>query len=174
MCFNANMGSFLARSDYAGNVGDIYFQWGSGPRPADAVAGRGFSGGIDSITGIFFQHTPMPMTDIEDGTSSTCLVAEKYLNPDHYADGESVGDDQSCWMGDSWDMNRYTNKTLLPAQDCPGADNQFIFGSAHAGSFNMAFCDGHVSPVAYDIDARVYSCLGNRKDHTPVDDAELH
>ncbi|MBN1588733.1 MAG: DUF1559 domain-containing protein [Pirellulales bacterium] len=173
MCYNANIRSPLARSDYAGNVGDVYYQWGSGPTPTQAAAGTGFSSRVDSITGLFFQQKPMKISDIEDGTSSTCLVAEKYLNPDDYADGESVGDDQSCWMGDSWDMNRWANEDLMPARDRAGVQNQFIFGSAHAGSFNMAFCDGRVNSVNYSIDSSVYRCLANRKDHTPVDEAAL-
>jgi len=173
MCFNANMSSVHARCDYAGNVGDVYFQWSEGPKPEDARNGKGFSSKVDSVTGIFFQRTPARMADIEDGASSTCLVAEKYLNPDRYLDGESHGDDQSCWMGDTWDMNRYANASLLPAQDRPGFESCLIFGSAHAGSFNMAFCDGRITTVSYQIEAEVYRCLANRKDQTPVDDATL-
>ena len=37
-------------------------------------------------------------------------------------------------------------------------------GAAHPGTFHMAFCDGHVEGVSYDIDLLVHQNNANRRD----------
>jgi prepilin-type processing-associated H-X9-DG protein len=47
------------------------------------------------------------------------------------------------------------------------------FGSAHAGAFNIAFCDGSVHSIIYEIDPTVHAMLSDRQDgQTP--DASLY
>jgi prepilin-type processing-associated H-X9-DG protein len=47
--------------------------------------------------------------------------------------------------------------------------NSVRFGSAHDRSFNMAFCDGSVHGIAYDIDPRLHAMLSDRADGHTVD-----
>ncbi|MEO1496003.1 MAG: DUF1559 domain-containing protein [Planctomycetota bacterium] len=60
-----------------------------------------------------------------------------------------------------------------PAADAPvvtendGKKNLVAFGSAHAGGLNMAFCDGSVQLVNYDVDRFVHRWNANRQDGQP-------
>jgi prepilin-type processing-associated H-X9-DG protein len=47
------------------------------------------------------------------------------------------------------------------------------FGSAHANSFNMAFCDGSVQSMSYNIDTTVHRYLGSRNDGQIIDGAKF-
>jgi prepilin-type processing-associated H-X9-DG protein len=56
---------------------------------------------------------------------------------------------------------------LTPAQQDQGSGMRF--GSAHSGGMNMAFCDGSVHSVIYEIDATVHAMLSDRQDGNTVD-----
>jgi prepilin-type N-terminal cleavage/methylation domain-containing protein/prepilin-type processing-associated H-X9-DG protein len=118
-------------------------------------------------TGVSFLRSEITMADIEDGTSNTYMVGEKYCNPDHYTDGAGVGDNEGAFTGQVDDNYRETWD--YPLQDTPGYDNANIFGSAHASSFNMAMCDGSVRSISYSIDVVLHRTLGNRADGKPLD-----
>ncbi|HTU24366.1 MAG TPA: DUF1559 domain-containing protein, partial [Pirellulales bacterium] len=59
----------------------------------------------------------------------------------------------------------------------PGAKTDsfanFRFGSAHASGFNMAFCDGSVHTILYEIDQTLYAFLSNRMDGNTIDSTLL-
>ena len=57
-----------------------------------------------------------------------------------------------------------TAEGYQPQQDRPGYNNYAAFGSAHSGGLNMAFCDGSVQTVSYDVDPWVHRNLANRMD----------
>ena len=46
----------------------------------------------------------------------------------------------------------------------PGYAGELIFGSAHSAGFNMAFCDGSVRLIQFDIDPEVHRTYGHRYD----------
>ena len=101
--------------------------------------------------------------------------------PDHYEDGEDWGDDSSIFTGVDADILRWgtagTSASgvigLAPRQDQPGLMNYEIFGSAHPGSWNAAFCDGSVQSINYGIDLLTHQRLCNRKDDQIIDSSKL-
>jgi len=182
----------LGRSDYAANSGNLNHNQQVEPGPATFAEASTFDWlfGRDGIgpsekwvmqNGITYQRSKVKLGQITDGTNHTALVGEKYLNPDRYIDGRSQGDDQNAFNGHDWDVNRYTalgatdinrNPVLpvpafrqrLPQQDRPGADPFEGFGSAHPGGIHMAFCDGSVRSISYDIDQEAWRLFGGRND----------
>jgi hypothetical protein len=75
------------------------------------------------------------------------LIGEKYIDPNHYVDGESIGDNQGPYVGDDRDSTRWADIDLPPVQDTANADFVSSFGSAHPGRFFMAMCDGSIQGV---------------------------
>jgi len=134
-------------------------------------------------TGISYLRSEVTIAMITDGTSNTYMLGEKYINPDHYLDGLDGGDNETMYCGYNSDMFRttwYDGKNAAtaytPMQDTPGwsaSDIGNIFGSAHAISCNMSFCDGSVQAINYSIDPETNRRLGNRQDDLPVDPRKL-
>jgi prepilin-type processing-associated H-X9-DG protein len=108
---------------------------------------------------------------VKDGTSNTYFVGEKYINPQHYANGQDPGDNESMYRGDDHDVARWTADP--PARDRPGLAYHKAFGSAHDSGFNMMFCDGSVRNLSFDIDIKTHRGLGNRKDGIVIDKGDL-
>jgi prepilin-type processing-associated H-X9-DG protein len=61
---------------------------------------------------------------------------------------------------------------LQPIPDAPaypaGVNGHEAFGSPHSGGMNMAFCDGSIHTISFDIDWQVHRNLGDRNDGNPV------
>lgn len=133
--------------------------------------------------GLAILRSEVPMAWITDGTSNTYMVGEKYLNPDSYLSGTDWADNESMYAGEDNDTNRTTYCPVpLPVdydsdhtsmQDTPGVENDYTFGSAHAGSCNMCICDGSVRSISYTIDPETHRRLGNRADDLPIDPNKL-
>jgi prepilin-type processing-associated H-X9-DG protein len=124
-------------------------------------------------TGVVFGRSEINFREVEDGTSNTYMVGEKYMSSDHYDDGLDYGDNEPGFSGNNADTLRTTahvrelNRPLLLGPDQPGpSDNvgERMFGSAHASGFNMAFCDASVQFVAFDVDPEVHRARGHRDD----------
>ncbi len=131
-------------------------------------------------TGISYYRSEVRDAQVEDGLSRTYLYGEKYMAADLYddpsvSDGiDMMGDNQSAWAGYEWDNHRvawnpdaaWPEASYQPSRDGTGDDasNVYAFGSPHPTSLNMAFCDGSVRPVSYDIDRDVHRYQANRLD----------
>ena len=128
------------------------------------------------------------MGQIPDGTSKTYCVGEKYLDPNNYVTGEDPADDQHIWGGHDRDVNGYSANDgledvyhltivsrgdLPPLQDRPGLQLNFNFGSAHSGTFHMAFCDGSVKAISYSIDPDTHRRLGGRNDELVIQEGDF-
>jgi prepilin-type N-terminal cleavage/methylation domain-containing protein/prepilin-type processing-associated H-X9-DG protein len=172
----ATNGCQVMRSDYRANGGNTYAHEVEGPPLGTSMASyvAGFTQPNNTMdmsnqqTGIVFRQSKVRLQDIIDGTSQTVMVGEKYLNPARYEDGDDRADDQCIFTGHDRDNAGYTGNggTLAPQLDSPnnGSDNGYRFGSAHDSGFNMAFCDGSVHTVAYEIDPEVWRWQGGRND----------
>ena len=131
-------------------------------------------------TGSMFYRSEVGAAQIEDGLGNTYLCGEKFMSPNHYEDVNGtdeismMGDNQSAWAGYEWDNHRaawnpnstWAKEDYQPRQDSPqpGAPGFLAFGSAHSGSLNMAYCDGSVRAVDYDVDPEVHRRVANRSD----------
>lgn len=132
-------------------------------------------------TGIMYFRSELKRSSLRDGSTNTYLVGEKFVRTDGYegastqtSPGFSWGDNQSMYMGYDWDNHRVAFNPLVhdltiaayfqPQQDRGGLENYHAFGSAHAGGFNMAMCDGSVQFISYEIEARPHQWLANRMD----------
>ena len=165
--------SLVARADYAGNVGSTLVgadgRSYANPRSlheADTTYVWPTEAGTN---GIFRVRSERLMSDIEDGTSKTYLLGEKYLMPENYFNGVDSGDNQAMHQGWDVDTVRAASPLYPPAQDTSGYGIYYSFGSAHANGFHMAFCDGSVQLIGYSIDLTIHEHLGNREDGMTID-----
>ena len=177
----------VGTSDYAANAGDDPVGTGLGETPGprnwqEAYNTTLWQTYLDTLglrtrptgarewvyTGIIFQRSEVAVQHVTDGTSKTYLLGERYLNPQNYNRELDSSDDNWGWAwGFDNDHERITasgGKPELPLADYPGFRSNTIFGSAHPGAWQAAFCDGHVEAVSYDIDALIHQRSGNRRD----------
>jgi prepilin-type N-terminal cleavage/methylation domain-containing protein/prepilin-type processing-associated H-X9-DG protein len=173
---------YVGHSDYAANAGDVSIGGGvRGPLTLAIGADPTFTGwltvnktgllrttneGYDpknpEFTGISFQRSEVRIQHVTDGTSKTYFCGEKYLDPSLFFTKEETGDNETWCTGHNNDNFRTTASP--PKQDEHGYENGNLFGSAHSSVWNVAFCDGHVEAMSYDIDPAIHKSYGNRKD----------
>ena len=155
-------GDMVGRLDYAANAGSQPQNELSGG-PATVAAGLdNFNPNTKPYTGVFFVTSNIKIGQLEDGTSKTYLVGEKYLNPEHYTTGGDAADNENWCTGFNNDNHR--TGRLQPLRDRPGLGNTTAFGSAHDATWNVAFADGHVEAKSYDIDINVHRSAAHRGD----------
>jgi prepilin-type processing-associated H-X9-DG protein len=175
---NTNAVPAVNRSDYAGNVGPTTGgiagpsdnpQLGGGPAaPGNGAAvmpnltGFAWPAILAKYQGIIHMGSMVKIKQITKGTSKTYLCGEKYLQPEAYEIGIEYTDAESAWRGNDDDNLRTAR--LAPMQDQVGlwSCSNKTFGSAHPGGFHMAWCDGSVSSVDYDIDLNVHRVNSSR------------
>ncbi len=176
--FNADYPPTLNRNDYAMNIGT--FNPLLVPYPFDPYVNTTYPAARDNMwppsgwfDGISHVRSVVKISEITDGLSNTYLVGEKYLNPDHYFTGRSVGDDEGCFNGANGDQYRRVDRVSAGTgpliQDTPGVAYYWNFGSAHATGFHMSFCDGSARMMSYSLDAETHLCLGDRNDGLVID-----
>lgn len=177
---NTGKSTQVGRSDYSANAGHLSIGGGeSGPgsiKGAEVYQWLCINGiGLlnpkvnpdmsQKLTGISFQRSEVGIQHITDGTSKTYFAGEKYLDSRSYDTGEDTGDNETWCTGHNNDNFRTT--AFPPHQDQPD-ENGNIFGSAHHSVWNVAWCDGHVEAMSYDIDPVLHMNFGNREDGNVV------
>jgi len=168
--------SRVARSDYAINGGSSHVLSHPGPDSlsiGDTSEYWRDTTYVRAFSGVSHLRIGVNLASAVDGTGKTYLVGDKSLDPLHYEDGLSPGDNETMYSGYCTDLHRFagmagaSNPLLPPLRDDAETINPpgFIrFGSAHANGFVMAFCDGSIRVLAYDLDPEVHFRFGHRKD----------
>jgi prepilin-type N-terminal cleavage/methylation domain-containing protein len=183
--YAANGGSFRTFPVFLDNAGQPVESRGGPPTIDDRNTPPwvgGFRYVAEHANGIVFAGSMVTAAEVLDGMSNTYMVAEKYLSPDQYETGESLGDRGSMYSGDSEDLCRwahYSNFVLdanayaQPIRDRPGLDYRGSFGGPHVGVWNCVFCDGSVRGMSYEISSVIHTRLCDRRDRKPIDEASF-
>lgn len=180
---NALTPDTAGRSDYAANSGTGYNQWPTdtlGAGPTSYANADTFNWGSDafasSTDGISFERSAVPMRQVTDGLSKVYLIGERYIPVAQYESGGWIGDNETWCTGFNNDNYRstgyFTGATGVPAEplaplndateDSDRGDRRF--GSAHPGVWHVAYCDGSVHAVSYDVDVTLHLWSGHRSD----------
>ncbi len=173
--YNSNPAPCAAKTDYAANSGYPYPYYPytvQGPptiAQGDAWTAQHAWPDLSGICqGICYLRSQVSIAMIHDGASNTYMLGEKYLNPQSYYGGTDPADNESLYCGYNNDTNRSGNG-WQPLEDRSRLTNADTFGSAHAGSFNMIFCDGSLHAISYGIDADTHRRLSCINDGETVD-----
>jgi len=123
----------------------------------------------DFQDGIVYRMSRMVPAKILDGMSNTYMLAEKYVPKDGY--GSDMGDDPL--------LAGYGSHNVRWAFDQPANDRDELgsavgrranaMGSAHAGTFTVAYADGSVQEISTSIDLTVHRRLASRADGQTVE-----
>ncbi len=178
----------IGRSDYAANAGSNYSDTSDGganpnydPKYDWSSEAGTTNSKVEIATGVIYRASELPLAWIKDGQSNTYLIGERYLCINAYYSGDYCDDDQGWDSGYNYDTQRgtgfgYVDLAGLPAAipNPPSQDRLGLcgcmtnFGSAHPAGFNMAFCDGVVRMINYDINPTLHMQLGHRADGEPT------
>ncbi len=173
----------VARTDYAANCGNTSVsgdptcgnnepnQCNPGP-PDYATGDNGFAWANPATwNGVSFQHSMVTMRLIQDGTSYTAMIGEKYLNGSVYLTGTDGSDNEDVYVG--YDNDTFKSTVNPPSQDIFNIGDDIHFGSIHSSAMNMAFCDGSVRQITYEIDQTIFSAIGSRAGAEIIDNTAL-
>ena len=137
-------GKLGARTDYAMNGGSLH-----GRAPQNRIDGND----VMNNDGIWAIGKRAKFKDITDGTSTTYLVGEKYMDPRDYVNGRGMMDINPIVGGDlPNNYVRVADTEFPPVQDSGACDTCHQFGSAHAASWNAVMADGSVRSLAYSME----------------------
>jgi len=173
--------SRVAKSDYAANGGDRVSHPGNmgiwSPHCYNADCGPASLPGDAELAqkqdyivnqrrpnGLVYPLSMVKAAHVTDGLSNTFLAGEKYVNPDAYASGTDLGDNETMYIGHNEDISRWGGPGHVPVQDRPGYGLRLTFGSAHSVGVNMGFCDGAVRLISYSVNPTIHGRLANRRD----------
>jgi prepilin-type N-terminal cleavage/methylation domain-containing protein/prepilin-type processing-associated H-X9-DG protein len=162
--YGTNAVPYMARTDYAANAGTGFSQYATGPLLLPNSETYPWPDTHVLFNGVIGLRSTVGIREIQDGTSKTYLVGEKYLQPEFYLNGLCGCDNEDLYTGFNCDNHRTTGGGQTPRQDERNLFAGGSFGSPHSGSAGMAFCDGSVRRIGYDISPAVHESAGHRAD----------
>jgi prepilin-type processing-associated H-X9-DG protein len=173
-------GNRVGKGDYKANAGDHFGFDMVGPYSIETAISPSYRGWETigtlgrlkqspdgpGLTGISFQRSEVGIQHITDGTTQTYLCGEGWLYYEAYDDGTFYSNNETWCTGANDDNFRCS--VARPAPDSEPDDDQHLklraFGSAHPSGWHMAFCDGHVESLSYDIDLQLHRYQSSRAD----------
>lgn len=99
---------------------------------------------------------------IRDGLSNVYLIGEKFVPSDQYQTGTDAGDQSVLYAGYSSSSIRFGYET--PRSDKLRGAHPNAYGSPHRATWTMAFGDGSVRTLSFDIDPDLHKALSSRDD----------
>jgi prepilin-type N-terminal cleavage/methylation domain-containing protein len=152
------------RTDFAINGGSVSLERVDGPLSLQ-TSNRFIWPSLEWFNGISYIRSRVRAEDIQDGQSHVLLLGEKYAK---LPDVKDSGYDQPFLSGDCFDIRRSTASP--PEKDYSDAKQEEAFGSSHHHGVNLAFCDGAVHQVSFDVDPEVFQRFGGRNDGGRIND----
>jgi len=122
------------------------------------------SGIPDLQDGVITRMGRIASAKVTDGMGNVYLLGEKYVAADHYQTGQDPGDAGVLYSGYSSSNIRWGSEP--PVQDAKGEYHNNSYGSAHSSGFNMAFGDGRIETMSFDVDPAVHRALAGRANGT--------
>lgn len=102
-------------------------------------------------------RNPVKVAEVTDGLSGTMLVSEKQLGSAYYAD---YNQDTPAYGTGSY--GTAVSPEYPPVNDSRGSPWCEYFGSAHPVGLNVAWGDGHVSNVRYEVSQQTWRAFATR------------
>lgn len=125
--------------------------------------GPGRDNGIPELqNGVIFRLSRIMPDSIRDGLSNTYLVGEKNVEAGKYTTGTAEGDQRPAFVGYSSDNIRWAHDA--PHRDKANAPMPNAFGSGHSAGWSVAYADGSVRTLSFDIDPEVHKLMAGRAD----------
>ena len=121
--------------------------------------------------------TKMTTAKINDGTSKTLMISEKWVHTNLKEGDLSLAQADDKGWTDGWDFDAVRSTLITPRSDGaaklpsgqPTDPGNYTLGSAHSGGIQAVNADGSVQSIAYDINLEILNRLGNRADGEVID-----
>ena len=146
------------------STGDLWSSWSKRDRIAN-LTDRGIP---DLQDGMVARMQRVRAGSVLDGLSNVYLIGEKYVQANAYTDGSDPGDSSVLYAGYSASNVRWGSEP--PSQDKANESHVNAFGSAHSGIWNVAFGDGSVRSINYNINPETHKNLSAK---TPLNPGEV-
>jgi prepilin-type N-terminal cleavage/methylation domain-containing protein/prepilin-type processing-associated H-X9-DG protein len=114
-------------------------------------------------TGVVRPYRPTRIAEISDGTSNTLLLGDKRLNR-RFLGQRQDDDNEGYSAGWNEDTIRRTDRAPQRDPNVEIGDGEKLFGSSHAGVFNVAFADGSIHTIRYSISPLAFEAFGHCSD----------
>jgi prepilin-type processing-associated H-X9-DG protein len=124
----------------------------------------------DFQDGIVHRMSRIVPAKVMDGLSNTYLIAEKYVPREGYVGSETGDDPLLAGFGSHnvrWAFDQPANDRDEGVTGVGRIAN--AMGSAHAGTFTVAYADGSVQEISTSISPRVHQALASRADGQTVE-----